>query len=149
MPIGDTLLEHRLKQARLLNDLDSWFKFFDTATKKEIIRVVQERLRTRGTDADGDVIGYYSLATEFLSGGRKKQGDPFTLFDTGKFYASMFMVVFTDAFMVEGDGKKKGGDLFEKYGQNIISLTDEELQVVKKRLKTHYIKNARRTLQID
>lgn len=149
MPIGDTVLEHRLNQAKLIHELDAWLKFFDTATKKQIVRTVQERLRTKGTDSDNQIIGLYSLATEFISNGKKKQGTPYTLFDTGDFYASMFVVVFAESFVVEADPIKEDDNLFEKYGQNIISLTNEELEVVKKNLRNHYIKNVRRTLQID
>jgi len=149
MPIGDTRIEDHLKRVRLLSELDAWFKFFDGATKKQIIRTVQERLRTKGTNSDNEVIGLYSLATEFISKGKKEHGTHFTFFDTGDFYASMFVVVFVDAFIVEADAKKDDDNLFEKYGENIISLTDEELEIVKRNLKNHYITYARRVLQID
>jgi len=45
----------------------------------------------RGEDSDGRVLGFYTKNTEILSGGRKKEGDRYNLFDTGDFRRKSYL----------------------------------------------------------
>lgn len=149
MAIGNTKLDQLLRRSRILDERLAWLTFFDTKTKQEIISWVQNRLRTEGTNKKGEVIGYYSLATELISGGRKQFNTHYTLFDEGDFYASMFVMVFIDEFVIDADSDKGEEDLFEKYGTGIIGLTDEEINRLVEKLKIHYREYIRQTLQIN
>lgn len=149
MAIGNNKADINLRRTRLLFEAVAWQEFFTTATKNDIVKILQKRLLTKGTNSKGDIIGLYSLATEFISNGKKEQGEPFTLFDTGDFYASMFVVVFRDSFMIEADGQKDDGNLFEKYGENITGLTNENLQIIKTKLQAHYINYAKKVLLVN
>jgi hypothetical protein len=91
--------------------------------------VLQDQLFERGINADGKIIGYYSATTEFLSGGEKKEGTPYTLKDTGEFYESFKIEASDDGFVINADGEKIGGvNLFDQYGEEIVGLTEENLE---------------------
>jgi hypothetical protein len=147
MAIGKSRLNKLANKSRLISDLVAWYGFFDEGTKKEIIDWVQnDQLRKEGVAADGEVIGYYSFVTEIITRGRKQQGDKYNLFDTGEFYRSMFVLVLQDSIIVKGDGQKGNENLFEKYGSNIISLTDANKSRLRIKLKNYYVQYLRKIL---
>ena len=147
MSIGNTKLDKMLDRGERLSDLEAWFSTFTPTVKNKIIRWIQEdQLTNQGIGADGEVIGYYSYTTELISGGEKQQGDPYTLDDTGAFYQSMFVVVLRDAVVTEADPIKGNDNLFEKYGQNIIGLTEGNIVKLQEILKTSYIEYIKETL---
>lgn len=147
MAIGNTKLHKLLDNASRLSDLQAWFSAFDPKTKELILDWIREdQLREKGVNAEGDVIGYYSYATELLSGGEKQEGTPYTLYDTGEFYRSMYMVVLRDAVVFEADPIKGDDNLFEKYGRNIIGLTEPNKDKLRQLVKTKYIEYFKKTL---
>ena len=93
----------------------------------EVIRLNQEeQLFNEGIDSTGRLIGSYSPVTEVLSGGKKKAGTHYTLFDTGTFYKTFNVYSTKTAFYVEADGELgKDEDIIDKYGIQILGLTDE------------------------
>ncbi len=105
--IMQTMAGERLKKTKLLFDSVAWFKALNPSVRKQILDMIRDdQLTAKGEDEDGDVIGLYSRATELFSGGRKQEGDPFDLNDTGAFYRSMFIQVLLDGFIVDGDTDK-------------------------------------------
>ena len=84
------------------------------------------------------MIGYYSPATEAITNGRKRAGDPYNLYDTGAFHRSIFITLMRDSFIVEGDGNKGQDDLFVKFGDEIIGITDENMDRVSAILADKY-----------
>ena len=113
--------------------------------------IKQDQLFKQGIDEDGDIIGLYSEWTEMLNPD-KVAGTPYTLFDTGAFYESMKIVVLNDAFVVEAqpikideDGKKT--NLFAKYGEGIIGLTDENKEKLAVEIKQRFINEVNKLLQ--
>ena len=145
-----TLLGEKLKKTRSLSDAMAWYESFDLEFKKQILDWIRiDQLREKGVDEDGDVIGYYSLYTEILSGGRKKFGDHYTLEDTGAFYRSMFITVFRDSIVIDADPIKGQDNLFFKYGEGIIGLTEENMGLLQQEIKKKYIEKARSILEID
>lgn len=138
-----------MQRARLLNDSVAWFDAFSQRgdLREQIITWIQDdQLTKQGIDEDGDIIGFYSLYTELLSGGEKQQGDPYTLKDTGEFYRSMFIRVLRDSILIEADAQKDEDNLFEKFGEGIIGLTEDNLQKLIEEVKIKYIDYARRIL---
>ena len=113
--------------------------------------IQQDQLFKEGIDEDGDIIGTYSEWTEMLNPD-KVAGSHYTLFDTGAFYESMQIVVLNDSFVVEAqpikideDGKQT--NLFEKYGEGIVGLTDENKEKLAIEIKKRFIDEVNKLLQ--
>lgn len=87
----------------------------------------QKQLYEKGEDIEGNVLGEYSAYTEEITQGRKKAGSHYTLFDTGEFYRSFDVAVYSDnSFVVEADTiKDDGTDLARKFGQDILGLSSD------------------------
>ena len=62
-----------------------------------------------------------------LSGGKKKAGTHFTFFDTGAFFNTFKLIPLKTGFRIEADGQKDDDNLFEEYGENIVGLTQENI----------------------
>lgn len=97
----------------------------------------QKQLFEKGEDTQGNVLGEYSGWTEEITGGRKKAGTHYTLLDTGEFYKSFDVAVYSDnSFVIEADTLKDDGtDLARKFGQDILGLSDDSRgELIKKLL---------------
>lgn len=91
--------------------------------------------------------GVYSKATEIISGGKKKEGDPYTLFDTGDFYSGFFLNV-SNSKARFGSTDSKAKDLVLEFG-DIFGLTDDNLKaVIDDKLLPFLIQFTRKTLDI-
>lgn len=88
----------------------------------------------------------YSAATEMLSNGRKREGDPYNLFDSGEFYKSMVFLLGKDFFEIDADPIKGNDNLFTKFGEGIIGLTEESKEKLRVELLERYDKEVRRIL---
>lgn len=145
----DTRIGETLKKTKLLFDSVAWLESITTELRSKAIRewIQKDQLKDKGVDSQGQVIGFYSLATEFFSGGRKQEGDHYDLDDTGNLYRSMFVRVLSDAIIFEADsGKIEDQHWWDK---DILNLTDENLQKFIDEVRQNYIIYARRTLGID
>ncbi|GAB0156228.1 hypothetical protein CHRYSEOSP005_14920 [Chryseobacterium sp. Alg-005] len=60
-------------------------------TDEKIIDLQRQQWRA-GKDSKGRIIGYYKKSTEEISNGRKIQGDPYDLFDTGDFWQRTYLI---------------------------------------------------------
>ena len=150
MAIGDTRFDHLFKRARLLKEAQAWKQAFDSATKVQMIKwIQQDQLTDKGIDGKGIEIGNYSYATEIISRGKKQQGDHYTLNDTGEFYRSMRVEVETSLIWITGNGQKGNDNLYEKYGQDITTLTEENLNKLKAIISTKYTEYIKKILQIN
>lgn len=147
--LKDTPPYQMMMRARLLSESVAWFEAFSQRgdLRQQIVTWIQDdQLTKQGVDEDGDIIGFYSAYTEFLTNGEKQAGDPYTLKDTGAFYESMFVRVLRDSILIEADGQKDDDNLFEKYGEGIIGLTEPNMQNLIDELRIKYIDYARRIL---
>jgi len=128
-----TDLKETLNKAINLDYDEAFVASVNERVKREIIRLnTEEQLFKRGIDSLGVSLGIYSDFTI-----PKKQADnlPFghvTLFQEGDFYKSFR--VFLDSslnIIIEADGAEKDDkDLRDVYGEDIIGLTDEHLQII-------------------
>jgi hypothetical protein len=116
------LLSNRAKK---LNVVFAWLEAIDSDTKNKILETLKNDQLQKGINEKGDVIGLYSYWTEIISNGKKQEGDPYTLEDTGAFYNSLFVTVSTDSLNIDGNGKKGEQNLFDKYTAAIVGLTKE------------------------
>jgi hypothetical protein len=153
MDLMQTEIGAVLNKLRTLRTQSIWFKVFQDKTLSNMIleMIQQDQLFEEGVDEDGDIIGTYSEWTEMLNPD-KVAGSHYTLFDTGEFYKSMRIVVLNDSFVVEAqpikideDGKKT--NLFEKYGEGIVGLTDENKEKLAIEIKKRFIDEVNKLLQ--
>ena len=152
--IMDTEIGVRLRKTKLLFDSTVWYDSVDGNVRNMILKMIQnDQLRARGIDEFGEVIGYYSLTTELISGGKKKYNTHFTLEDTGEFFKQMFVIVMKDSLVIDSDGADKVDEngsvnLFTEYGTKIIGLTDANMEKLIQRLRPKYITYTRKVLGI-
>ncbi len=147
MAIGNTKLHALLRRGSRLSSSAAWFDFFTVENRKKILDLIRyAQLKSKGINADGEIIGFYSYATELISGGEKQEGDPYTLDDTGEFYESMFIQVFIDSFVINADANKGEDNLFSKYGNNIIGLTEQNLDLIIIEIRKSYLNYAKKIL---
>jgi hypothetical protein len=144
----DTDLGTLTKNAKILNDKGAWIYSMDIKIQDEIIYLIQKKqLFDEGIDATGEVIGIYKPYTEQLNP-LKRAGTHYTLLDTGDFYKSMFIEVMEDSFIVNANGQKGRDNLFAKFGDEIIGLTDENKEVLSELLLEKYINYVREILEV-
>jgi hypothetical protein len=80
----------------------------------------------------------YSLLTEILSQGKKKAGDPYNLYDSGEFYNSMLFLLGYNFFEIDADPIKENDNLFTKYGEEIIWLSENSKEKLRPYLINQY-----------
>ena len=132
----------------MLIDAEAWFESHDREVKDMIIKLIQDKqLIEKGVDSEGRVIGYYSYWTEIISEGRKQEGDPYNLEDTGEFFMSMFVKVLADGIIINADYAKMQGQ--DWWDLNILNLTEENLTKYVEKIKENYIIYARKVLGLD
>lgn len=144
-----------LNTARTISFAEVWMVVFrDQRLKDQVLNWIrQDQLFNQGVDENGVVIGTYSEATEMMNP-LKQAGEHYTLFDTGEFYESMFIVVLKDSIVVDADPIKidENGEttnLFNEYGEGIIGLTDENKTRLAQELVERFITEYRRLLSIN
>ena len=146
----DTVLGEVINTFKFMENKTFWKyilqdKKFQTWTL-DLIR--QDQLFKEGQDGDGNILGYYSAYTEQLNP-EKKEGSHYTLNDTGKFYESMIFNIFVDYLEIDADPIKTDKDtgeetnLFQKYGEDIIKLNEENLELFKIKLVEKYIETVK------
>lgn len=122
-----TIIHERLERLKTLN---FWVDLMSNPdTKNFIIRLNQNRLELYGTDIDGNVIGYYSPVTEILSGGEKQAGKPYNLKDTGYFYDSFKIDVFSDYIVIDADGLKDNVDWSDP-SEKVLGLAEYQFEIL-------------------
>jgi len=147
MAIGNTKVEKLINRHLLLSETVAWIEAFDNLTKEQIIEWIQnEQLTKKGVNKFNEVIGLYSYATELASKGRKKQGTHYTLFDTGDFYRSMYVVVTGEELIINANPQKEDENLFQKFGTAIIGLNEENFTKLKEIVKQKQIEYANKVL---
>lgn len=137
-----------LKKSSKLNDVDAWIDLNTPRLKAKIVRqwIQDDQLMSKGVNADNQTIGLYSLASEIISEGRKPEGEPYNLFDSGDLYASMLVVVMFDLIEIQADdGEIRDQDW---YSERIFELTDENLDKYIQEAKTGLQNYARKIYRI-
>ena len=88
-----------------------------------------DQLFDEGIDSEGNILGEYTYNTEVISKGRKRAGSNYTLYDTGAFYKSFDVAVYSDkSFTIDAETiKEDGTDLARKFGKNILGLSGANL----------------------
>ena len=88
------------------------------------------QLFEKGIDSLGVSLGEYSDFTKAVKRIKGDRIDHITLLDTEEFYKSFAIKVQNGGFLIVADGQKEDTNLLERYGKEILGLTDENLQIV-------------------
>ena len=146
--IGPTVIDERIRKAFILQEVIAWMEANSENVTREVIRMIQEdQLKNSGVDENNALIGLYSQFTEILTEGRKQAGTHYTLEDTGEFFRSMYVKVLMDSIIIDGDYAKMQD---QKWWRNeILGLTDENLDKYTETIRRGFIKHARKILEID
>ena len=146
------ILNDLLRNTKILMNADIIWNhvFSDKQFQVWILDLIRDdQLTEKGVDEEGQIIGYYTRYTEELTNGRKKAGDHYTLFDTGDFYKSMLILLGTNYFEIDADPIKENTNLFTKYGEGIIGLTEESLEKLRGETKRRYAIEIDRLFSLD
>ena len=108
------------------------------------------QLFLEGVDSEGTKLsrigGDYSPVTEDI---KKFTGLPFdriTLYQEGDFYRSWDFLQKADSFTLKANTIKEGQDLQDRWGSDIIGLTNESIQKLAEAVIPEIIEHIRRTL---
>lgn len=146
------MLNDLLRNTKILMDPDIIWNhvFSDKEFQVWILDLIRDdQLMEKGVDEDGKVIGTYSWATQNIYNSSKIEGEHYTLFDTGDFYKSMVILLGTNYFEIDADPIKENANLFTKYGEGIIGLTEESLEKLRVETKRRYQLEIERLFSLD
>ena len=136
-----------MKRAATIKAATAWFDAFnrDSMIQDELLERIKTRLRENGTDETGQVIGYYSFFTSLINP-EKVFNTPYTMEDTGDFFASLFVQWFPSYILIDGDGQKGNENLFDKFGEGIIGADEEDKEWLIGAVKIKFIDYVNRVL---
>ena len=95
-----------------------------------VISLNHDQLFRKGVDSKGVTLGVYA---PFTIERKVKDGLPsghVTLFQRGRFYKTWTVKVVNGDIIVEADGDKDDKNLMDIYGEDIVGLLDENLQIL-------------------
>jgi hypothetical protein len=148
-------LKDKLDRIERLQEQELWnYAVLKNYKLMDYIRKLINEQLDKGIDADGDIIGEYSFATEIISEGRKLEGDPFTLKDKGIFRASFVVVGGKNNITIYANGdktsNKKGRlekiNLIDLYSVRIIELTNDNLNKIREIIRNEYLIYVRKNI---
>jgi hypothetical protein len=127
--------------------------------KSKIIELnTQNQLFLKGIDSKGKKLKsasfsailndeVYAAMTIALKEAKAQPTDRVTLKDTGDFYESFNVKATDDALIITANTMKEDNDLMEVWGDDIIGLTDENLQVIINMARFAVQEYVRKTIQ--
>lgn len=125
-------LEQREKCAKVRPEVIAAELFeFIRGVKEYLIDLNKKQIREDSQDIYGKAIGFYSKATEEISDGKKKWGEPFTGDDTGSWLDHFYMAVVNDVFYF-GSTDPKTDDILTSpdwLSHDLFGLTEEHLNM--------------------
>lgn len=136
-----------LSETNIKNDL---FKFI-RSIEKEILEKQKQRIFDKSKDIHGEALGFYSKATEIITKGRKKAGEPFSGYDTGDLFDKMYMQEVAGVLRF-GSKSPHLADILKSdnwLSEDFLGLSDEDLKaIIETRLLPFLLKNIREKLDV-
>lgn len=131
-----------LDRAKNLDKDKLWRLAMDDEIQEHIIQMnTEDQLEEDGVFSDGTPTGEYAPTTIFYKRRKGDRYDHITFKDTGNFYDSWIVRVDKTGFTIDADGQVSADtNLFTIYGENILGLTDENMEFFIKMLTENYIK---------
>lgn len=105
---------------------------FVRSIEKDLVKLNQDQLHIKSKDIYNEAIGFYSYATEVITKGRKKKGEPFDAKDTGSLLDKMYAKIENDR-IVFGSTDSKVNEILNSdnwLSKDLFGLTDKDLQKV-------------------
>lgn len=119
--------------------------------EKQILDKNKEQLFEDSQDIYGQAIGFYSYATEQITKGRKKKGEPFNAKESGDLFNQMYMQEVSGVIRF-GSKSPHYADILKSnswLSTDIFGLTDENLKtLIETELKPFIISYYRKILEI-
>ena len=149
---GNTALVGRLKNLLKLDRFKAFTFSVDKADTKHLIIEMNtiDQLYKQGINSKGQSLkaigGDYAYLTKDIKSHFNQPFDRITLKDTGEFYESFNVRVTSTDFTIEAD-TMKDEDLTIRWGEDIIGLTDENMQRLIDFCKIRYVEYVRQLLQ--
>lgn len=143
----------QLKKAKKLTPTklsDDLFKFI-RSIEEEFLDLNKDQIQNDSKDIFGNAIGFYSKATEILSGGNKKAGEPFSGVDTGDWFKGFYMQIVSGVIRFSSKDPKNNLILSSEdwLSDQLFGLSDENLKkVITEKLLPFFIENIRNQLDI-
>ena len=127
-----TVFDNKLAAAKELDAYVVSRALFDfiKSISQYLIEMNKKQLHEESQDIYGNAIGFYSKATEIISKGKKKAGEPFDAKDTGGFLDKFYMTVYDNVFFF-GSADPKTDDILDSdnwLSHDLFGLTEENLQ---------------------
>lgn len=116
----------KLTPTKVKSDLFTFIKTLE----EELIAYNVATLHQDSEDIDGKPIGFYSYATELITNGRKKAGEPFDLLESGKFLDNVFAKVENNSIFFDTKDNKKQEVVKNLLSVNIFGLQDDDLNKI-------------------
>lgn len=114
---------------------------FIRSIENDITELNRKQLNEESKDIYGQAIGFYSYATELITKGRKKRGEPFDAKDTGGLLGGLYAKI-QDSTIVFGSTDPKVKLIMDSdnwLSQDLFGLSDENLQEVIEKRVTPFI----------
>ncbi len=125
-------LSQAKKNARGLRNLKSNLFSYIKLIENNFLTLEKERIHDKSEDIFGKPLGYYSEATESITGGEKRAGDPFTGVDTGDFFKGFYMRIQGDKLFFGSTDSKTDEILKSKHWltHELFGQSDEDLRII-------------------
>ena len=146
-------LQDQLKKAKKIqpNRLHKDLFHFIKSIEKLLLEKNKAQLNEDSRDIFGKPIGFYSYATDVITGGRKAQGQPFDSFETGDFFKGFYMQEVSGVLRFGSTDSKTQTILNSQdwLSDELFGLSDENLkEVIAEKLLPFFIDNSRKILEI-
>ena len=144
MFLNTELAEYAKRLVNLKGQEDRTFKLvLDNQTIKKLIIFLNtdDQLGKEHVDGLGnELFNVFTNRTFYsLNDPKGRGGKPYTLNDTGAFWDSFTVAVQQGRIIIDANPNKGQDNLFDSYGQDIVGLTDENLQILIDEALEHYI----------
>jgi hypothetical protein len=139
----NSFTKYVLNQKKKVNQEVAWFQIVDSKDVKRFIidlntnsQLFDQGINSEGvplkaiSGSDSTPSGYKPLTIQIKSRNSGKGGKTsnITLYDTGDYYESHKVTVDSKGFIITANPQKTDSNLFDRWGEEIVGLTDESLQ---------------------
>ncbi|WP_157811797.1 hypothetical protein [Tenacibaculum sp. SZ-18] len=125
----------KLRPRKIKNDLYSFIRTLE----EELAAYNRATINQESEDIFGKPLGFYSKATELITNGRKKAGDPFDLLESGDFLDGLYAKVDRDNVFFDSRDSKRKEVLKHLLSNNVFGLQDaDKNKVVDTRLLPYF-----------
>jgi len=148
----NTVLFQRLTKISKLSEVKIFRIVFNDSRVKDLIVEMntQDQLYDKGINSQGQDLksigGDYSNVTKNIKSYFNQPYDRITLKDSGDFYRSFKVRVVNDTIIISADTIKDEDDLTQRWGTDILGLTQESQQKLIEFAKGYYIREVKRQI---